>query len=78
MFNINKIYTDLSGKRYLCDFHCDSIKKATYLVAGFLGPIRECYFLADLYAKGSTLILDTPNREATEKLAVLLNNSIKI
>ena len=76
MFNIKKIYTNHSDTRFLCDFPCDSPKTAKYIAAAFLLSVREYYRFADLYVKGSTVILDTPNREKTEALIVLLNNSI--
>ncbi len=76
MFDINKIYTNSSGSRFLCDCYCDSEKTATYIMASFLGSVREYYFAADLYTKGTTLILDTPNVEKTKSLVGLLNNAI--
>ena len=76
MFDIKKMYTNHSGTRFLCNCPCDSNKTAKYIEASFLLSVREFYFAADLYAKGSTVILDTPNQEKTEALIVLLNNSI--
>lgn len=76
MFNVKKIYTNHSTTRFLCDCICDSNKTAEYIVASFLGSVRMYYFCADLYAKNSRVILDTPNIEKTIELSILLNNSI--
>lgn len=76
MFNINDIHSDLSGKRFLCYCYCASEQEAKHLGASFSTSIRDKYILAELYSKGSTLILDTPSLEMTKSLAILLNNSI--
>lgn len=77
MFDCNRIYTNPSGTRFLCDCPCDSDNTARYILASFLCSVREKYRLADLYNHGSILILDTPNRDATVALAGALNNAIK-
>ena len=77
MFDIDKIYTNNSRTRFLCNCVCNSEKAAKYIEASFLMLVRQFFRLADLYVKGNVLILDTPNYEKTVELAKLLNNSIK-
>ncbi len=77
MFNIDNVYTDFTGKRFLCDCLFNSKKAAKYVEAKFLMSVREVFFFADLYAKGNKLTLDTPNREKTVELALMLNEAIK-
>lgn len=76
MFNLNKIYSNVSG-RFLCNCIFDDEKKAEYYFAKYLMLVREKYFFADLYNKGSVLVIDTPDFEVTKKLATLLNDLIK-
>ena len=75
MFNLNEIYSNIPG-RFLCDCIFDNEKTAEFYVAKYLMSIREKNFFANLYNKGSALIIDTPDFEETKKLAALLNNSI--
>lgn len=77
MFDINNIYTDHSGKRFLCDCLCDSSKTAEYFCAYLLGYARKCSFMADLYTKGNRLILDTPVETKTVELIEKLNKAIE-
>lgn len=77
MFDLDCIYTNNSNTRFLCNCVCDSEKTAKYIEASFLMSVRTNYRPADLYVKGNTLILDTPNFNKTKELAILLNNSIK-
>lgn len=77
MFDTNKIYTNPQKTRFLCDCPCASEELAKYIQASFLASVREKYFVADLYVKNSTLILDTPDYGVTQKLALLLNDAIK-
>ena len=76
MFDVNTIYSDLSGKRFLCNCPFRSNKEAEYALAKFLMGVREYFFFADLYVKENVLVLDTPDRNKTVELALLLNNSI--
>ena len=76
MFNIDNIYTDFTGKRFLCDYLFDSEKAAKYIEAKFLMSVREVFFFADLYAKGNKLTIDTPDKEMTIKLSLMLNEAI--
>ena len=76
MFNVNDVYPDLTGKRFLCNCLCNSEDDAKYIEASFLMSVREVFFFADLYTKGNVLILDTPDKESTVKLALMLNNAI--
>ena len=39
--------------------------------------VREQYRMADIYAKGSILYLDTPNEEATSVIARFLKKRIE-
>ena len=77
MFDSDYIYTNHSNTRFLCNCVCNSNKQAEYIMASFLMSVRMYYCLADLYVKGNTLILDTPNFNKTKELSMLLNNSIK-
>lgn len=72
MFNIDNIYTDFTGKRFLCDYLFNSEKAAKYIEAKFLMSV----FFADLYAKGNKLTIDTPDKEMTIKLSLMLNEAI--
>lgn len=76
MFDPRCIYTNDSNTRFLCNCVCISEKIAKHIMASFLFSVRVYYRLADLYVKGNTLVLDTPNINRTKELAVLLNNSI--
>ncbi len=78
MFNTDNIYTDFTGKRFLCDCLFNSEKTAKYVESKFLMSVREYYRPADLYVKGNKLILDTPSINKTKELTTLLNNSIKM
>lgn len=48
-----------------------------YCVASFLGSVRKCDFLANLYEKDKFLYLETSTQEKFEKLCELLKNSIE-
>ncbi len=75
MFDINKVYSMYNGSRFLCDCTFRSEKEAKYFEASYLGLVREVMFVADLYHRNNVVILDTPNRNATIKIAMMLNNS---
>lgn len=76
MFDVKKIYTNISGTRFLCDCFCASEKQAQYVAASFLMSVREYDFLANLYSKGNKVVIDTPSKDKTAELCLLLNNSI--
>lgn len=77
MFNEKNIYTNNSNTRFLCNYQCSSAQEAKYIEASFLGSLHERYWSSNLYAKGSTLILDAPNLKDIKELIPLLNNSIR-
>ncbi|WP_310604885.1 hypothetical protein [Anaerosporobacter sp.] len=76
MFDPNDIYTDSTGVRFLCEYICKDSNEAEFLEASYLGPLRQKYFCAELYAKNKVLIIDTPDKQTTYDIAILLNNSI--
>lgn len=76
MFDVNNIYTDSTGKRYLCDYDTSSSDIAKYIAAKYLLPIREALFSADIYAKGYTVTIDTPIENATISLANQINEHL--
>lgn len=63
MFNPNQIYTNNTQTRFLCDCVCSSPQIAQYIENSFQMSVHMYYRFADLYVKGNTLILDTPNLE---------------
>lgn len=77
MFNLNKIYTNNTQTRFLCDCVCSSPQIAQNIENGFQMFVRMYYRFADLYVKGNTLILDTPDLEKTKELANRLNDAMK-
>lgn len=77
MSKIIKIEPVSDGVRYIYRFHLESEKVAKYFEASCLMGVREHYPLADLYAKGNVLWLDSPDKKATESIAVLLKDAIE-
>lgn len=76
MFDITKIYQDVTKFRYLCDCHFSDRQHAEYFCSSFLMSIREIDFRADLYVKGNVVTLDTPDLNLTTSLANLLNKNL--
>jgi hypothetical protein len=76
MFKAQAIYTNHDEHRFLCNCVCNSARTAELLESRLLMSVREYSRCADLYVKGTTLILDTPSRDLTLELVDLLNNAI--
>ena len=76
MFDPQKINTDITKKRFLCECHFKSVQEAKHFEAFFTSIARQVFPDAELYINGSALIIDTPQREETIKLAVMFNNTI--
>lgn len=76
MANILKAESITDGIRYIVRFHLGSAKIAKYCESKYLMAVRDIFRMADLYANGSTLYLDTPSKEVTNYIAPLLKNEI--
>ena len=76
MFDPQKIYPDITKKRFLCKCQFKSVQEAKHFEAIFTSIARQVFPDAELYINGSTLIIDTPNKEKTVKLAIMFNDAI--
>lgn len=80
MFDINKITPVLNSARFSCVCQCDSVQKAEDIVARHLIFIRQNCGAAELSVdkdNKTKVILDTPNKEITKELAIILNNRLE-
>lgn len=74
---ILKTETASDGVRYIKKFHLESDKAAVYFEASCLMSVRGIYPFAELYSKGNVLFLDTPSKEATERIGEALKKTIE-
>lgn len=77
MARILRIESETRRARHIVKFYLENCKIAKYCEAIFLMGVREQFRMADLYAKGNILHLDTPNEEATRDIAQLLKLEIE-
>ena len=75
MFDVNNITSPIPD-RYTCECVTRSERDAENIVVRFLMSVRMMGVGAELYNRGRVVFVETPDYEATAKLAVLLNNSI--
>lgn len=77
MFDVNEIYTNPAGERFLINLDIGSAEIATKFAANFSIRVREKERFADLYSKGPIIIIDTPKKKTTIEIANYLNEILQ-
>lgn len=74
IFDISRIERTTYG-RFICSAKASSKNEAEDFVARFLASVRSTYPLCELYTRGTSVLVDSPNRNLTIQIAKHLNNS---
>lgn len=77
MSQIFRIESETRRARHIVKFYLENCDIAKYCEIIFLMVVRDIYRMADIYAKGNILYLDTPNEEATSVIARFLKKRIE-
>lgn len=77
MADILKIESETDTVRHIIKFYLTSPKAAQHFEASCLLSVREISLMADLYARGNILYLDTPNEDMTNYIGIRLKNTIE-